>query len=166
MSRYMSRCAIALVPVLALLAGCDVPNVPLAGGSTSAPAINGQVKGVAGGNVRIGLLGAKSAGQSKREIATTEVGADGSYSLQFPGSPPFDLMVNDNDSVIFTLSAYKDLNDNDRYDTSDELTEVAAQSGTFRFFVDDGPPGSYKAGWNLYQNGQYVQSFSTAFVLQ
>lgn len=166
MSRQLSFRALALVPMLALLAGCDVPNVPLVGGGGSAPTINGQVKGVTGSNVRIGLLGAKSAGQAKREIATSTVGADGSYSLTFPGSPPFDLMVNDNDSVLFSLSAYKDLNSNGRYDTSDELTDAAAQSGTFRFFVEDGPPGSYKSGWNLYQNGQYVQSFSTAFVLQ
>lgn len=166
MSRQLSFRALAIVPMLVLMAGCDVPNVPLAGGGGSAPTINGQVKGVTGTNVRIGLLGAKSAGQAKREIATSTVGADGAYSLTFPGSPPFDLMVNDNDSVLFSLSAYKDLNSNGRYDTTDELTDAAAESGTFRFFVEDGPPGSYKSGWNLFRNGQYVQSFSTAFVLQ
>jgi hypothetical protein len=166
MSRYMTRVALTLIPTLTLLAGCDVPNVP--GVGTPGPTINGQVKGTIADNLRVGMLGSKSAGQPKREIASSAVGSSGSYSLQLPNSPPLDLMVNATDSAAFTLSAYVDKNKNGKYDTTDELTEAAAQTGTFRFFLEDGPPGSYKSGWNLYNasTGTYTQSFTTAFVLQ
>jgi hypothetical protein len=163
MSRSLTRIAL-MAPALALLAGCDVPSVP--GISMPGPTLNGQVKGEAGSNLRIGLLGSKSAGQAKREIASSSVGSGGAYTLQLPNSPPLDLMTDANSSVAFTLSAYKDTNSNGKYDTTDEISDAAAQNGTFRFFVDDGPPGSYKSGWNLYKDGQYVQSFNTAFVLQ
>lgn len=164
MSRSLSRFALVLAPTLFVLAGCDVPSVP--GISMPGPTINGQVKGSAASALRVGLLGSKSAGTAKREIATAPVSADGAYSLQLPNSPPLDLMTDANSSVAFTLSAYTDKNGNGKYDSTDELSDAAAQNGTFRFFVDDGPPGSYKSGWNLYKDGQYVQSFNTAFVLQ
>ena len=136
------------------------------GVGTPGPTINGQVKGESADNLRVGLLGAKSAGQAQREIASSAVSSAGSFNLQFPNSPPLDLMSSANESVTFALTAYIDKNANGKYDSTDELSDASPQSGTFRFFVDDGPPGSYKSGWNLYKNGQYVQSFDTAFVLQ
>lgn len=166
MSRHPFRHAAIALPLLAVLAGCDVPSVP--GIDIPGPTLRGQVKAESTSNLRIGMLGAKTAGAPKREVAGTSVGSDGSYTLQLPNSPPLDLMVNANDSVAFTLTAYEDTNKSGDYDSSDTVTDAAAQSGTFRFFVEDGPPGSYKSGWNLYNNtsGTYSQSFETAFVLQ
>jgi hypothetical protein len=167
MSRHPFRHAAIALPLLAVLAGCDVPSVP--GIDIPGPTLRGQVKGESASNLRIGMLGEKSAGSGKREVAGAPVSSDGSYSLRLPNSPPLDLMVNANDSIAFTLTAYEDTNKNGAFDSSDTVTDAAAQTGTFRFFVEDGPPGSsQKAGWNLYNSstGMYSQSFETAFVLQ
>ena len=164
MSRRLSRPMLTLLPALALLAGCDVPSLPSVG--LPGPTLTGTVAGESGSNLRVGLLGTPRAGGDKLELVSSSVSSGGSYRLQLPDTPRMDMMVNDNESVLFTLSAYKDLNGNGRFDASDELTDAAAQAGTFRYFAEDGAPGGYKAGWNLYKDGTYVQSFDTAFVLR
>ncbi|MFN3431036.1 MAG: hypothetical protein ACK46X_13910 [Candidatus Sericytochromatia bacterium] len=166
MSRHPIRHVAIALPLLAVLAGCDVPSVP--GIDVPGPTLRGQVKGETSSNLRVGLLGTKTAGAPERELRSAAVGSDGSYTLQLPNSPPLDLMVNANDSVVFTLTAYEDTNKSGSFDPADKVTDAVAQSGRFRFFVEDGPPGSYKSGWNLYNNtsGTYSQSFETAFVLQ
>lgn len=167
MSRHPFRHAAIALPLLAVLAGCDVPSVP--GIDTPGPTLRGQVKGESTSNLRIGLLGSKTAGAAKREVVGAAVASDGSYTLRLPNSPPLDMMVTANDSVAFTLTAYEDTNKSGAYDSADTVTDKAAQTGTFRFFVEDGPAGSsQKAGWNLYNSttGMYSQSFETAFVLQ
>lgn len=164
-ARTLRRWVIAL-PAMAFLTACDVPNVPDVAGNGNSPTLRGQVTGVTGSDVRVGLLGAKSAGRPLEELVSSAV-TDGSYTLRLPPSPRLDLMSgsNANESIGFTLRAYRDVNGNTRYDAGDVLTDAVAESGTFRFFVDDGAPGTYVAGWNLFQNGRYVQTFDTAFNL-
>lgn len=143
--------------------GCSVPSVPDLGAAPG-PTLRGTVQGASGANLRVGLLGALRAGGQKRELASSSA-ASGSYTLQVPSTPPLDLMLNDNESVVFTLQAYKDLNGNQKYDATDELSDAAA-TGSLRYFDGDGPAGTYKKGWNLFRNGTYAQSFDVAMNLQ
>lgn len=162
-----------LVPALAaaaLLAGCDVPNVPVGDlpnfGGGSGPTISGTLSGVqAGSNVRVALLGQARGGAARQELVSTALSGS-SYSLQLPASPPLSMMSNDNESFAFSVAAYKDLNSNGRYDTTDEVLEAAADNGTFRFFAEGGPAGSYVEGWNRFENGRYTQNFNTAVNLR
>lgn len=151
------------VPVaIAALAGCsgvapDLPGVF----APNAPTLHGQVSGVSGAHLRVGLLGSKEAGQAMQELVSAPV-TGGSYTLNFPSSPRLDLMSSDNESIPFALTVYQDNNGDGQYDSGDTITDASAVNGTFRFFAADGPAGTYKAGWNLYQNGSYTQSFDTA----
>ncbi|MFP5503637.1 MAG: hypothetical protein ACLGIN_14195 [Candidatus Sericytochromatia bacterium] len=149
------------------LAGCDVPNVPLTDlpgvGGGEAKTLTGSLKGVEDTEgVRVGLLGRTGPGKPQMELRSTAVTGN-SFNLTLPATPPLDFMVNDNESIVLMLTAYRDDNGNGRFDESDEVLEAAAQSGTVRFFTEDGPPGGYKKGWNLFQNGSYTQNFNIAF---
>ncbi|HEY9722268.1 MAG TPA: hypothetical protein V6D47_09650 [Oscillatoriaceae cyanobacterium] len=154
LSRTLSAVAIAC------LAGCSgiAPNLP---GISLGATVHGQVNGVSGSNLRVGLLGSKEAGQTPQELVSAPV-TGGAYSLDLPGSPRLDLMSSDSESIPFALEVYQDNNGDGQYDEGDTITQASAANGTFRFFTEDGPPGSYKAGWNLYQNGSYTQTFDTA----
>lgn len=164
MFKNVLRVSLPLVTGLMLLAGCDVPVVP--GVGTPGPTLTGSVSGVSGSNLRVGLLGAKKAGAQQQELVSTALGG-GSYSLKVPNAPTLDLMANDNESILFTLSVYKDNNQNGKFDEGDEVTDASSAKSTLRFFMNDGAPGTYKAGWNVYdpQAGTYSQAFDAAFNL-
>ena len=149
------------------VAGCsDVGAIAgLPGGLTGGgPPIRGTVKDMSGPEVRVGVIGSPRAGGKQREIVSTTASA-GTFSLSLPASPPVDMMEQPDEtrSVVFTLRAYADANRNQRYDDGETLCECS--EGQFRFFASDGAPGSYKAGWNVFANGKYTQSFTTAFNL-
>ena len=163
-ARSVRRVWLAL-PIAALLAACEVPNVPTDPGfGGNAPTVSGSVAGEASSDLRVGLIGGP-AGRTQQEAASAAV-VNGAYTLSLPSSPRLDLMVNDNESYGFSLRAYRDLNGNRRYDAGDELTDAVSDTGVFRYFVSGGAPGTYVAGWNLYKDGVYVQNFSTAFNLR
>jgi hypothetical protein len=167
MIRLAPRLAlVAATAALAMLVGCtDVPSFPttpnIAG---SGPTLRGTVKASTTTNLRVGLLGSTKAGGTTRELVGAPA-SSGSFSMQLPASPPYDMMLDDNQSVVFTLQAYADKNKNAKYDAGEE-TDAAAQNGTVRFFAEDGPAGSYKAGWNVFKDGRYSQSFDLAFNVQ
>lgn len=163
--RTLSTALIALSGA-AFLAGCDgVPSTPLLPSNPNlgpGPTITGTVKGVTGTNLRVGLLGAKSAGQTKVEVASAAVTSE-RFTLQLPAEPGLDKMATDSESILFTLQAYEDKNKNNRFDTGDVETDAVAQGGTFRFFADDTPTRT--AGWYQFKGGQYTKSFDVAFDL-
>jgi hypothetical protein len=156
----------ATAPILlALVAGCNVPNLP--GTFGAAPTLKGQLQGgaTASSNMRVGLLGALQAGQALQELVSAPVNRN-SYTLQLPGSPPLSLMINnETQSIAFTLEAYQDP-DNDGHYQSGETTTAVSTMGSIQFFTSDGGPGGPRSGWNVYQNGTWTQSFNVAFNLQ
>jgi hypothetical protein len=156
---------VAVAAGAALLAGCDgLATSPLISNPnlSPGPTISGSVKGVTATNLRVGLLGAKGAGQSKVEVASSSV-AGSNFTLQLPREPGLDKMANDTESLLFTLQAYEDKNSNGRFDSGDTETDAVAASGTFRFFAEDSP--NRTAGWYQFKNGQYTKSFDVAFDL-
>lgn len=156
---------LAVAAGAALLAGCDgVPSTPLIGNPNlgPGPTISGTVKNVTGSNLRVGLLGTKTTGQQKLELTSSAV-AGSAFTLQLPSEPGLNLMVNDTESITFTLQAYEDKNSNGRFDAGDVETDAGVAGGTFRFFAEDAP--GRQAGWNQYKNGQYTKSIDVAFAL-
>ena len=153
--------ALALAATAALT-GCDTPVVgAILGGG---PTIRGNVVGMQGAAVRVGLIGTPRAGANAREIATAAT-AGGAYAITLPARPPIDLMEQPDElrSIVFTIRAYEDRNGNDAYDSGETLCECS--SGQFRYFSTDGPAGSYKAGWNVFAGGRYSQAFDVAYNL-
>lgn len=163
--------ALGLGACAELPAGLVAPVVAGVGAGLAAggPTLKGQVQKPAGGDeakLRVGLVGSVRAGAPKEEL-TSAAAVGGQYSLSLPSQPAVKFLEapSEDRSIVFSLVAYTDANGNGRYDEgSDTLHQASSASGTFRYFAGDGPAGTYKAGWNLFKNGAYTQSFdSVAF---
>jgi hypothetical protein len=145
------------------LSACDVPSVP--GVTTPGLDLAGSLTSTDSSNtvpIRVGLLGTLSGTTNQKELVSSPVTSN-SYRLSVPASPSLDFMNGASQSIAFSLKAYKDFNKDGRYNSSDELLTQTVEAGIFRFYLNDGPAGSYKAGWNIYRNGVYSQSFPTAY---